>query len=126
MCFFFPSFFFFFPIHGGKGKCEYGASLISTSAISSLLFAKEEIMPTEIMLNGECSWVSISVKELGTERRLPAYGDKNKRPVSSSHKKKNTVAGKDWGQEEKGTTEDEMVGWYHRLIGHGFEQAPGR
>ena len=34
-------------------------------------------------------------------------------------------AGKDWGQEEKGTTEDEMVGWHHRLNGHGFEQAPG-
>ena len=29
-------------------------------------------------------------------------------------------AGKDWGQEEKGTTEDEMVGWHHRLDGHGF------
>ena len=27
---------------------------------------------------------------------------------------------KDWGQEEKGTTEDEMVGWHHRLDGHGF------
>ena len=31
-----------------------------------------------------------------------------------------TDAGKDWGQEEKGTTEDEMVGWHHRLNGHGF------
>ena len=30
-------------------------------------------------------------------------------------------AGKDWGQEEKGTTEDEMAGWHHRLDGHGFE-----
>ena len=29
-------------------------------------------------------------------------------------------AGKDWGQEEKGTTEDEMVGWHHWLDGHGF------
>ena len=28
-------------------------------------------------------------------------------------------------QEEKGTTEDEMVGWHHRLNGHEFEQAPG-
>ena len=28
--------------------------------------------------------------------------------------------GKDWGQEEKGITEDEMVGWHHRLNGHGF------
>ena len=34
-------------------------------------------------------------------------------------------AGKDWRQEEKGTTEDEMVGWHHRLNGHEFEQAPG-
>ena len=34
-------------------------------------------------------------------------------------------AGKDWGQEEKGTTEDEMVGWHHRLNGHGFEQSLG-
>ena len=33
---------------------------------------------------------------------------------------KDPGAGKDWGQEEKGTTEDEMVGWHHRLDGHGF------
>ena len=32
---------------------------------------------------------------------------------------------KDWGQEEKGTTEDEMVGWHHRLKGHGFGWTPG-
>ena len=34
-------------------------------------------------------------------------------------------AGKDWGQEKKGTTEDEMVGWHHRFNGHGFGQTPG-
>ena len=33
--------------------------------------------------------------------------------------------GKDWGQEEKGTTEDEMAGWYHQLDGHEFEWTPG-
>ena len=33
--------------------------------------------------------------------------------------------GKDWRQEEKGMTEDEMVGWHHRLDGHEFEQASG-
>ena len=27
---------------------------------------------------------------------------------------------RDWGQEEKGKTEDEMVGWHHQLYGHGF------
>ena len=38
---------------------------------------------------------------------------------------KDPDAGKDWGQEEKGTTEEEMVGWHHRLYGYKFEQAPG-
>ena len=33
---------------------------------------------------------------------------------------KDPNAGRDWGQEEKGTTEREMAGWYHRLDGHGF------
>ena len=33
---------------------------------------------------------------------------------------KDPDVGKDWGQEEKGMTEDEMVGWHHRLNGHGF------
>ena len=33
---------------------------------------------------------------------------------------KDPDAGKDWGQEEKGTTEDEMVGWHHRVNGHEF------
>ena len=34
-------------------------------------------------------------------------------------------AGKDWRQEEKVMTEDEMVGWHHQLNGHEFEHAPG-
>ena len=33
----------------------------------------------------------------------------------------NSDAGRDWGQEEKGTTEDEMAGWHHRLNGRAFE-----
>ena len=32
-----------------------------------------------------------------------------------------TDAGRDWGQEKKGTTEDEMAGWHHRLNGRGSE-----
>ena len=39
--------------------------------------------------------------------------------------RKDPDAGKDWRQEEKGTTEDEMVGWHHWLNGHEFEQAQG-
>ena len=38
---------------------------------------------------------------------------------------KGPEAGKDWGQEEKRVTEDEMVGWHRQLNGHGFEQSPG-
>ena len=38
---------------------------------------------------------------------------------------KDSDAGKDWRQEEKGTTEDEMVGWHHWLNGREFEQVPG-
>ena len=38
---------------------------------------------------------------------------------------KDSDAGRDWGQEEKGTTEDEMGGWHHRLDGHGFGWTPG-
>ena len=38
---------------------------------------------------------------------------------------KDPDARKDWKQEEKGMTEDEKVGWHHRLDGHEFEQAPG-
>ena len=38
---------------------------------------------------------------------------------------KDPDAGKDWGQEEKGTTEDEMVGWHHQPNGYEFEQARG-
>ena len=39
--------------------------------------------------------------------------------------RKDPDAGRDWGQEEKGTTEDEMAGWHLRLDGHEFEWTPG-
>ena len=38
---------------------------------------------------------------------------------------KDPDAGRDWGQEEKETTEDEMAGWHHRFDGHDFEQTSG-
>ena len=38
---------------------------------------------------------------------------------------KDSDAGEDCRQEEMGKTEDEMVGWHHRLSGHEFEQTPG-
>jgi len=38
---------------------------------------------------------------------------------------KDSDAGRDWGQEEKGTTEDEMAGWHHWLDGHESQRTPG-
>ena len=38
---------------------------------------------------------------------------------------KDPDAGRDWGQEEEGMTEDEMARWHHRLNGHEFESPPG-
>ena len=52
-------------------------------------------------------------------------------PVLSPPDAKNQLTGKDpdaekdWGQEEKGVIEDEMVGWHHRFNGHEFEQTVG-
>ena len=52
-------------------------------------------------------------------------------PIAWPHDVKSWLIGKDpdawkdWGQEEKGMTEDEMVGWHHRLHGHEFEWTPG-
>ena len=51
-------------------------------------------------------------------------------PIDMAGQKKQLIgkdpdAGKDWGQEDKGETEDVMVGWHHRLNGHEFEQAQG-
>ena len=45
--------------------------------------------------------------------------------VKSQFIGKDPDAWREWGQEEKGTTEDKMVGWYHRLNNHEFEQTLG-
>ena len=45
--------------------------------------------------------------------------------VNSQLTWKDPDAGKDWRQDEKGTTEEEMVGWHHRLNGHEFESISG-
>ena len=46
-------------------------------------------------------------------------------PDAKNWQGKDPDAGKDWRREEKGTTEDEMIGWHHWLNGHEFEQALG-
>ena len=46
-------------------------------------------------------------------------------PKKSGFIGKDSDAGKDWGREQKGATEDEMVGWHHWLSGYELEQTPG-
>ena len=64
-----------------------------------------------------------SLEELMLKLMLQSFGwlpDTKSRLIG-----KDTEAGKDWRQEEKGMTEDEIVGWHHQLNGHEFEQTLG-
>ena len=88
---------------------------------------------------GEDSWESLDCKEIkpvhpkgnqpwivigraDAEAEAPILGPPNVRTWLTG---KNHNAGKDWGQEKKQATEDEVVGWYHWLNEHEFEQTPG-
>ena len=62
-----------------------------------------------------------SLEGLMLKLKLQYYGHLMQRVDSLE----NTDAGRDWGQEEKGTTEDEMARWHHRLDGCEFERTPG-
>ena len=66
------------------------------------------------------SWVFIGRTDAEAETPILWPPD-----VKSWHIGKDPDAGKDWGQEEKGMTEDEKVGWHHQLYGHGFEWTLG-
>ena len=77
------------------------------------------------------SWSNQSIlKEISPEYSLEGLMLKLKlqsfatRYKELTHWEKNPDAGKDWSWEEKGPTEDEMVGWHHRLSGHEFELTP--
>ena len=67
------------------------------------------------------TWVQSLVQKdpLGREC-LPSIPDANSQLI-----RKDPDSGKDWKQEEKGMTEDEMVGWHHGFNGHEFEQTLG-
>ena len=73
-----------------------------------------------VNLKGNQSWIFTGSTDV--EVQAPIFWPPD---VKSWLVKKDPDAGKDWRQEEKGTTEDEMVGWHHQLNGHEFEQAPG-
>ena len=62
--------------------------------------------------------VEYSLEGLMLKLKLQCFGHLMQRVDSLG---KDPDAGRDWGQEEKGMTEDEMAGWHHRLNGHEFE-----
>ena len=65
-----------------------------------------------------------SLEGLMLKLKLQYFGHLMQR-VDSKSWCKDSDAGRDWGQEEKSMTEDEMAGWHHRLNGHEFEWTPG-
>ena len=69
---------------------------------------------------GDQSWVFIGRTDVEAETPILGLPD-----VKNWLIWKEPDAGKEWGQDEKGTTEDEMVGWHHQLNGHGFGWTPG-
>ena len=73
----------------------------------------KEIQP--VHFKGDQSWVFIGRTDVEAETPILWPPD-----VKSWLILKEPDAGKDWRQEEKGTTEDEMVGWHHQLNGHEF------
>ena len=78
----------------------------------------KEVQP--VHPKGDRSWVFIGRTDVEAETPIlwPPH-------VKSWLIGKDPDAGKDWGQKEKETTEDEMVRWHHRLNGHGFGWTPG-
>ena len=78
----------------------------------------KEIQP--VHPKGNQSWIFFGRTDAGAEAPILWPPD-----VKNWLIRKNPDAGEDWGQEEKGTIEDEMVGWHHQLDGHGFGWTPG-
>ena len=98
-------------------KAERFWTVVLAKTLESPLDCKE-IQP--VHSEGDQSWVFIGMTDVEAETPLLWSPDAKSWLIW-----KDPDAGKDWGQEEKGTTEDEMVGWHHQLNGHGFGWDPG-
>ena len=98
-----------------KNRCFWTVVLEKT--LESPLDCKE-FQP--VHPKGNQSWLFIGRTDAEAETPILWPPD-----VKNRHSGKDPDAGKDWGWEVKGTTEDEMVGWHHQCDGHEFEQALG-
>ena len=106
---------FAFPWWLTKNWCFW--TMVLEKTLDSPLDCKE-IQP--VHPKGNQSWIFIGRTDVEAETQILWPPDAKSWLIW-----KNPDAGKDWRQEEKGTTEDEMVGWHHWLNGHEFEQTPG-
>ena len=91
-------------------------TMVLDKTLESLLDCKE-FQP--VNPKGNQSWIFIGRTDVEAETSI-LWPPNAKNWLTG----KDPENGKDWRQEEKGTTGDEMAGWHHRLDGHEFEQAP--
>ena len=98
-----------------KNRCFWTVVLVKT--LESRLDCKEI---QSVHPKGDQSWVFIGRTDAEAETPM-LWLPRGKSWLTG----KDPDAGRDWRQEEKGMTEDEMVGWHYWLDGHEFEQAPG-
>ena len=98
-------------------KCMYVYTLLRVPWTLEILRVKE-IQP--VHPKGNQSWIFFGRTDAEVEALILWPPDPEHWLIG-----KGPDIGKDWRQEEKGTTEDEMVGWHYWLDGHEFEQAPG-
>ena len=92
-------------------------TVVLEKTLESLLDCKEI---QSVNLKGNQPWIFIGRTDAEAETPILWPPD-----VKNWLTGKDPDTGKDWRQEEKGMTEDEMVGWYHWLSGHEFESTPG-
>ena len=109
-------------MHGCESWIIKKAKYLRTVAVAFELWCRNPLDGKIKSLNpkGNQSWIFIGRTDAEAEAPILWPPD-----AKNSLLRKDPDAGNDWGQEEKGTTEDEMVGWHHRLNGHESEQAPG-
>ena len=79
--------------------------------MTTILILSKEIKPVD--LKGNQSWIFIGRTDAKAEAPILWPPD-----AKSWLIRKDPDTGKDWGQEEKGPTEDKIVGWHHQLSGH--------
>ena len=113
----------FFPavMYGCELDCEESwapknwcfCTVVLEKTLESPLDSKE-IQP--VHPKGDQSWVFIGRTDAEAETPIPWPPDEKSWLIG-----KDPDAGKDWGKEEKVTTDDEMVGWHHQLDGYEFE-----